>query len=87
MVRRVEANMYLDPKESRIKVSYPFKPEVSLQASNYNQVVAIQEGVEKRVIRDGLLDQYTEEMQKAIDAGSVVKLRKEDLKEWEGPIH
>ena len=33
------------------------------------------------------MDSYAEEMEKAIEAGSVKKLEKEDLEEYSGPVH
>ena len=39
------------------------------------------------MIRDGLAADYDEEMNKAITARSVVKLKEDELKSWTGPVH
>ena len=87
VVRKVEATMRLDREEGRIHVQYPLKPEAYLQTDNSSQARAMQSNIEKRLIRDQLMDDYDTEMQKALQAGSVVKLAEEELKTWTGPVH
>ena len=87
VVRRVEGDMFLDRKEQRIKVSYPWKKEAYKQVSNYKQVVAVQTSIERRLVKDDLVGDYNDEMRKAISAGSVKKLGVDDLVDYEGPVH
>lgn len=68
-------------------MQYPLKPEAYLQTDNSSQARAMQSNIEKRLIRDQLMDDYDTEMQKALKAGSVVKLSEEELKTWAGPVH
>ena len=79
--------MRLDEKDGKIHVSYPFKPSAWQQKSNYGQAVAVQSNIEKRLVRDGLVESYDKEMNKAISAGSVVELTEQDMKDWTGPVH
>ena len=87
VVKRVEATMTLDQEEQRIHVKYPLKPSAYFQTDNSSQARAMQTNIEKRLHRDGLMEEYAKEMKKAITAGSVVKRSKEELKTWEGPVH
>ena len=87
VVRRVETDMFLDKSEQRIKVNYPWKAEAYSQVPNYGQAVAIQASIERRLVKEGLLSAYAEEMDKALEAGSVKKLGSEDLEDYPGPVH
>ena len=79
--------MTLDQEEQRIHVKYPLKPSAYFQTDNSSQARAMQTNIEKRLHRDGLMEDYAKEMEKAITGGSVVKLSKDELKTWEGPVH
>ena len=47
----------------------------------------MQTNIEKRLMRDRLMEDYHVEMNKAVKAGSVVKLSKKELETWSGPVH
>ena len=79
--------MRLDERDGKIHVSYPFKPSAWQQKSNYRQAVVVQSNIEKRLVRDGLVEAYDKEMNKAISAGSVIELTEQDMEEWTGPVH
>ena len=87
VVRKVEATMRLDKEEARIHVQYPLKPEAYLQTDNSRQAKAMQGNIERRLLRDQLMEDYQKEMQKAVQAGSVVKMSKQELESWDGPVH
>merc|ERR1712101_64329 len=79
--------MKYDEKEKVIRVAYPLEDGADSQPNNYHQVVAIQQNIEKRALKDGLGEQYNIEMQKMLDAGSVVKLDKDEASSWTGGVH
>ena len=87
VARRVESSMRLDKEEKKIYVEYPFKPTAYMQKDNSSQAKAMQGNIERRLIRDGLVEDYNAEMKKALEAGSVVKLSEEEIESWTGPIH
>ena len=87
VVSKVEAAMSLDPIEQRIHVRYPLKPAAYQQQDNFGQAIVVQSNIEKRLIRDGLVQDYDAEMKKAIEAKSVVKLTEEEMTSWTGPVH
>ena len=53
---------------------------------NSRHAIAVQTKVEQRLERDGLLEQYNEEMKQTIDMGAVVPLG-EDNRTYSGPVH
>ena len=42
---------------------------------------------ESRLIRTGHLEAYSKEIQKYIDRGGVVKLSKDEIENWKGPVN
>ena len=87
VARRVEATMRLDKEEKKIHVEYPFKPTAYLQKDNTGQARAMLSNIEKRLVRDDLMEDYHAEMKKTLQAGSVIKLSEEELGSWTGPVH
>ena len=83
-VQEMQRTMFHDEVNNQIRVSYPFKPEADDQESNYKQIKAIQENLERRVDKDGLRDAYNTEIQKMVEAGSVRKLTTEEMAAWRG---
>ena len=86
VVRAMEESLERDPSTGQLTISYPFLPCAEQMRYNSRQAVAIQTKVEQRLERDGLLEQYNEEMRKTIERGAVVPLGEEDL-QYKGPIH
>ena len=62
VVKRVEATITLDQEEQRIHVKYPLKPSAYFQTDNSSQARAMQTNIEKRLHRDGLMEDYAKEM-------------------------
>ena len=42
---------------------------------------------ESRLINSGQLDYYNKEFQKYLDRGAAVKLTKQEIEEWKGPVN
>ena len=43
--------------------------------------------MEKRLIKTGFYETYNQEIKKALDRGAAVKLSKDELAEWKGPVN
>ena len=86
-VDEMAASIQLTNGKPPIRLSYPLHEIAHAQQSNHIQALAVQKSHEKRVLKENILDDYNNEMQKALDAGSVVKLTKEEMNEWKGGIH
>ena len=77
-----------DPNNKpRITISYPLKEEAHIQVRNYKQAFAVQKAHEKRVWKENLQEEYREEMNKMIEAGTVVELSQEEMDNWKGGVH
>ena len=71
----------------KLHVSYPFKRDPHILPNNRSTVVKMAESQERRLLKSGHFDFYTSEMQKYVDRGVVVKLSKQDMEEWKGPVN
>ena len=79
--------MSYDAERKEIRVSYPFTAEAVVQPDNYKQVRAIQENIERRIYAKGLDKEYSAEMQRMLDAGSITKMSDSERKVTENGIH
>ena len=86
-VDEMAASLTLTDGKPPLRISYPFNEHAAYQISNHKQALAVQKAHEQRVIREGILTEYNMEMQKAIDAGNVVQLSKEEMDNWKGGTH
>ena len=80
-------SLHMTDGKPPMHISYPFNSLAKEQKSNHKQAIAVQKSHERRVIKDGILDQYNEEMQKALKAGNVVELSQEEMNSWKGGVH
>ena len=85
-VDKMQESLHMENDLPPIHIAYPLKPEAHVQKSNYKQALAVQRAHEKRIMKQGILEEYNSEMQKAIEAGTVVKLTDRELREWSGRI-
>ena len=68
-------------------ISYPFNEYAHKQVANAKQAIAVQKSHEQRVICEGIVDDYNAEMEKAIQAGNIIELTKEEMNSWTGGVH
>ena len=69
-----------------IHVRYVFKKDPKCLPNNRSTVVKIAARQEQRLLKTGHLEFYNQEIQKYIDRGAAVKLSKEEIAEWKGPV-
>ena len=63
----------------KLTASYHWKPAVMKMRSNRQQVLKIQEKIEARNIKTGNQEEYTKEMEKAFEEGTVRELSQEEM--------
>ena len=71
----------------QIQVSYPFIRDPNCLPYNRNVVLRIAEKLEKRLLSTDMHTNYNQEFQKYIDRGGVVKLTKQEIEEYKGPVN
>ena len=77
---------YVELKDNRFKIKFPFLVNPSELADNYGQVVNIAETEEKRLIRDGKLQEFNDLFRKIQDLGALDEISEAELKSWTGPV-
>ena len=74
-------------ENGKLQVSYHFSRDPHCLPNNRNNVIKMAMKQESRLIRNGQLDAYSKEIQKYIDRGGVVKLSKDEIDTWKGPVN
>ena len=65
----IESNIEVDVEQKKVKFRYPLLKDARLLHDNRNQAIAIESRVEKRLAKEGLLENYNAEIQGYIDCG------------------
>ena len=81
-VEEMNASLKLTKGKPPLKISYPFNSFVWSQVSNHKQAIAVQKSHESRVHREGIIDEYKNEMQETIDAGNEVLMTQGEIDSW-----
>ena len=61
-----------------VRTSLPFTPEVLYMRSNKAHFLKVQQSTEARISKQGLTEQYNQEIQKYLDNGVIVPIMEED---------
>ena len=72
--------------DGHVKVEYPFIKNPGILPPNRPVVVKVAEKLWQGLKKDGRLEEYHAEMRKYIERGTFVKLSKEELEEYWGPL-
>ena len=86
----VEECIKFNEEEKKVVFSYPYIKDVSRLQDNYQQAVAIESGVEKRLLKMGKRAEYDKEMLGYIGRGAFKKLTQEEIDSWKkkgGPVN
>ena len=73
--------------EDGIHVKYVFGKDPNCLPNNRNTVIKIASKQEQRLMKSGHLDFYNQEIQKYIDRGGAVKLNKDEIDAYKGPVN
>ena len=78
----MENNMSVDQVQKRMVVKYPVMKDPSVLSDNYGQA-----SLEKRLVRDGMMDKYNTSMEEFLTRPCMREIPKGELKAWKGPIN
>jgi hypothetical protein len=67
--------------------SYPFFIPPSELKDNYQQVKAYTERMEKRLIKQGRVEEFNSQFRDTVERGVFRELSEEELREWKGPLN
>ena len=75
-------------KGNQWQMSYPWKKDASLLPNNYDQVLKKLESTEQRLLKNPEHAQsYDRQIQELEELGFAKKVKKEELKSYDGPVH
>ena len=77
----------VDFKDAKFHVKFPFLIDRKELADNYGQVVKIAEAEERKLDREGRMNEFNELFQKLQDLGALEEISDKELMEWSGPVH
>ena len=58
-----------------------------MSRSNYAQALAVQQNIDCQLDKKNIREAYNEEINKAMAAGAIVALTKEEISNWTGGVH
>ena len=79
--------MEIDLTTGTIHGKYLWHPCMNWMTSNAPQAQKIQESIEKHMIKAGTLEDFNDEMEKALAEEKVRDLSESEMSAWHGPIH
>ncbi len=74
VVEKQESLMKIDKSESRVEVSYAWTSDVLQLTDNKNHAIGFQKSVERKLRKQGEMELYNKELQKAISLGYLVNM-------------
>ena len=74
-------------KDGRFHIQFPFLVDPMELADNYYQVVKIAEVEERRLEKEGRMNEFNELFSKLQELGAVEEISDHELKTWGGPVH
>ena len=86
IVEKQESLMKIDDIKSKVEVSYAWTSDVLQLTDNKSQAIGFQKSVEKKLLKQGELELYNKELEKAISLGYLVELGAQELESYQGPV-
>jgi len=80
-------NLTYDDINMKWTVSYPFVTRPEVLQNNEGQAMACMRSQERRLIKQGRLDDFNKVFQETVDRGVFRKLSEEEKREWTGPVN
>ena len=83
----LEKTTEYDRENKRVIANYPFCKDPSVLTDNYEQAVQQARGLEKRLIRCGMLEAYNAVLRDMLERQCLRLLTEEELENWRGLIN
>ena len=74
-------------KEGKFHIQFPFLVDPKELSDNYRQVVRIAESEERKLEKEGRMDEFNELFQKLQDLGAIEEITDSEILAWKGPVH
>ena len=74
-------------KEGKFHIQFPFLVDPKELSDNYRQVVRIAESEERKLEKEGRMEEFNELFQKLQDLGAIEEITDSEMLAWKGPVH
>ena len=74
-------------EDGKFHVKFPYLEDPKELADNFYQVVKIAEAEERKLEREGKLQEFNELFDKLLDLGALEEISAQELRSWTGPVH
>ena len=86
-LRLIENGIWIDSVAKKSWFKYPYLKSPDVLGYNRDQVLAIETGVQKGLIKKNQLKIYNEVIRDYLRRGIIRKLTQEEMDNWEGPVN
>ena len=84
----MEKGVKYDETRGNFKIQYPFLQDPSIALTdNWGQAVAMATSLEKRLLKEGFVDEFNVEFGKMKEKGAIVELSQLEMDQWGGAVH
>ena len=84
----IEQGVEYEEGRGVFKIQYPFlqDPQEAL-TDNWGQAVTMASSLEKRLKREGFVEEFNAEFKKMRDKGAIIELSQAEIDQWDGAVH
>ena len=68
-------------------MEYAFIDDPAKLSNNIGQVIRIAEAEERKLIRDGLVEEFNKKFEEFIELGMMREISQMEMDQWTGPVH
>ena len=84
----MEKGVEYDEARGNFKIQYPFLQDPSTALTdNWGQAVAMAASLEKRLVKEGFVEEFNMEFAKMREKGAIVELSQLEMDQWGGAVH
>ena len=86
-LRLIQGKMTLDKTRNVMVCEYPVVKDPSVLTDNRGQVTKMAESLEKKLKRDGSMEEYNDCLQEMLDRGCMRELTDKEMDDWGGVVN
>ena len=83
----LEAGVKSNSGSENFTVEYVFLEDPAKLSNNIGQVIRIAESEEKKLVRDGLVEEFNMKFKEMIELGTIREISQHEMDIWKGPVH
>ena len=85
--KMIEQGVKHNPETDLFEVDYPFIDDPAKLSNNFGQAIKIAESEEKKLLREGLTDEFNQKFDEFLELGTIAEVSQAEMDSWTGPEH